>query len=229
MLFDPLAIMIRVILAFAFLLAVTKFLTKRNLSNLTYFDYGSATILGTIAGNLVFNTNIHFLNFILSLALTTMIVILASYLSLRNRSIRKLLAGEPTILIQNGKILENNMAKLYFPFDYLNQSLREEKVFDISQVEYAILEPSGKLSIKLKAKNRTLTPADLNLTTKNEYLVTEVIIDGQIIKTTLHRQGLNEQWLYEELKKKEIYTIEDASYAVFGSNGKLYVDKYCDY
>lgn len=127
--FEPLNIVLRVVLALMFLFAATRLLTKRSLSNLTYFDYVAGVLLGTVAGNLAFNVRIHILNFILSMIIITLIMMLASYLSLKFASFRKFLAGEPTVLIKNGKLLENNMANLNYSYDYLNQQLREEKGF----------------------------------------------------------------------------------------------------
>jgi len=228
-LFEPLNVALRVILALIFFFAATNLLTKRSLSTPTYFDYIAAALLGTIAGNLAFNVNIHILNFILSLILTTFIIVLVSYLSFHYRPLRKFLAGEPTILIQNGKILENNMTKLNYSYDYLNQHLRQEQVFDISQVEFAILEPSGKLSVQLKSQNRPVTPQDLHLSTKYEGLATELILDGKVIEQNLQHKGLNKEWLHKKLKEKGIENVHEVAFAALATNGNLYVDLYRDW
>lgn len=227
--FEPLNIALRVILALIFFFGATKFLTKRSLSTPTYFDYIAAALLGTIAGNLAFNVNIHILNFIFSLILTTFIIVLVSYLSFHYRPLRKFLAGEPTILIQNGKILENHMIKLHYSYDYLNQHLRQEKVFDISQVEFAILEPNGKLSVQLKSQNRPLTPQDFHISTNYEGLTTELILDGKVIGQNLQHKGLNKEWLNRKLKEKGIENVQEVAFAALATNGNLYVDLYRDW
>lgn len=104
-----------------------------------------------------------------------------------------MLAGESTILINNGKILENTMRKLNYSFDDLVQQLRQENVFDISKVEFAILEPSGELSILLKSQHNPVTPQDLNVSTHYEGLATEVVLDGKIIESNLSQRNLNPQ------------------------------------
>jgi uncharacterized membrane protein YcaP (DUF421 family) len=228
-LFEPLNITLRVLLALLFLFAATKFLTKRSLSNLTYFDYIATALLGTVAGNLAFNINIHILNFILALTLTTCIILLMSHLSLGYRPLRKFLAGEPTILIQNGKILESNMEKLNYSFDYLTQHLRQGKVFDISLVESAVLEPSGSLSIQLKSQHRPLTPKDLHLSTNYEGLATELILDGKVIEKNLLRKGLNSEWLHNKLKEKGVENVNEVAFAALATNDNLYVDLYRDW
>lgn len=226
--FEPLNILLRVILAVMLLLLATKFLTKRSLANLTYFDHVAGALLGTISGNLAFNLKIGILNFILSIACTTLILMLFSYLSLKYKSLRKILAGEPTILIRNGKILESVMGKLNYSFDYLVQQLRQENVFDINKVEFAILEPSGELSIQLKSQHTPVTPQDLNISTHYEGLATEVVLDGKIIESNLIQRNLNPHWLYNELTKQGIKSIDEVAFAALASNGNLYLDLYRD-
>ncbi len=226
--FEPLNITLRVVLALIFLFTVTKFLTKRILSGLTYFDYVAAALLGTIGGNLAFNINIHILNFLLSLILTTIIFVFISHISMNCRPLRKFLAGEPTILIRNGKILENNMANLNYSYEYLNQHLRQGKIFDISHVESAILEPSGQLSIQLKSQNRPLTPQDLHISTPQEGLATELILDGEILEQNLQHKSLSKNWLNMKLREKGIDNIKEVAFAALATNGNLYVDLYRD-
>jgi uncharacterized membrane protein YcaP (DUF421 family) len=206
----------------------TRFLTKRRLSNLTYFDYVAGALLGTISGNLAFNLKISISNFILSITSTTLILVLFSYLSLKYKPLRKILAGEPTILIKNGKILEDTMRKLNYSFDYLVQQLRQKNVFNIANVEFAILEPSGELSIQLNSQNNPVTPKDLNISTQYEGLTTEVILDGRIIESNLIQRNLNSQWLHNELKKRGIKSIDAVSFAALASDGNLYLDLYND-
>lgn len=226
--FNPLTIVFRVFLALLFLFIATKLLTKRSLANLTYFDYIATTTLGTIAGNLAFNIKINILVFILSITLITLIIMLISYISLKYKPLCKFLAGEPTILIQNGKILEYNLSKLNYSYNYLNQQLRQEGVFDINKVDFAILEPSGELSIKLKSQNRPLTPQNLHLSTEYEGLATEIILDGKILENNLQKNNFNQEWLYKELNKKGIKNIKEIAFAALSSNGNLYVDLYRD-
>lgn len=198
------------------------------MSKLTYFDYLAIVTLGTVAGNLAFNVKIKIIGFIISMTVITFIIYLASYLSLKSRLLRKYLAGEPTTLIENGKILENNMSKLKYSYDYLIQQLRKEKVFDISQVEFAIIEPNGELSIQLKSQNRPLTPHDLNIQTMYEGLATEIIIEGKLIENNLKLNNLTKDWINGELKKRGIEDIKEVTFAALSTNGNLYIDLYRD-
>lgn len=219
---------IRIVLSLCFLFVATKLLTKRSLSSLTYFDYVAGATLGTIAGNLAFNIKIKTSIFIFAIILTTLIIMVISHLSLKSPVLRKILAGEPTIVIQNGKILEQNMTKMNYTFDYLNQQLRREQVFDISLVEFAILEPNGELSIKLKSQNRPLTPRDLAISTEYEGLATEIVLDGKVIEDNLYRINLNREWLNEQIKTRGINNVQEIAFAALATDGKLYIDLYQD-
>ncbi|QZY54156.1 DUF421 domain-containing protein [Crassaminicella profunda] len=221
-------IVIRTILALMFLFIATKILTKRSLAKLTYFDYLAMATLGTLAGNLAFNVKVKIIDFIISMTVVTLMVYLASYISLKSKSLRKYLAGEPTILIKNGKILENNMSKLKYSYDYLIQQLRQEKVFDISHVEFAILESNGELSIQLKSQNRPVTPKDLNIHTSYEGIATEIILDGKLIENNIRLNNITKDWIDNELKKRGIEDIKEVAFAALATNGNLYVDLYRD-
>ncbi|GMQ62143.1 DUF421 domain-containing protein [Vallitalea maricola] len=225
---ESLIIVLRTVLALIFLFISTKILTKRSLSKLTYFDYLAIVTLGTVAGNLAFNVKIKMIDFIISMTVITLIIYLISCLSLKSRLLRKYLAGESTTLIKNGKILENNMTKLKYSYDYLIQQLRQEEVFDISHVEFAIFEPNGELSIQLKSQNRPLTPQDLNIQTNYEGLATEIILEGKLIEKNLKLNNLTKEWINDELKKRGIEDIKEVAFAALSTNGNLYIDLYQD-
>ncbi|MTI68327.1 MAG: DUF421 domain-containing protein [Firmicutes bacterium] len=221
-------IVYRTILAIFILFTSTKILTKRSLSKLTYFDYLSVATLGTLAGNLAFNLKIKIEVFLISIFIVTAIVYIASYMSLKSQVFRKFFAGEKTVLIQDGKILEKNMKKIKYTYEYLNQQLRQQKVFDINKVEHAIIEPNGELSVKLKAKNEPVTPKDLNIQTNREGIAIELILDGKIIDKNLKEINLTKDWLRNELKNRGVLNIKEVSYGVLSTNGKLFIDLYKD-
>lgn len=226
--FDPVNIIFRVILALILLFIATRFLNNRSLSSITYLNYIATATLGTIAGNLAFNIRIGILNFVLAGILITSTLALASYVSLINRPLRKFLTGECTVIIKDGKILEQNMAKLNFSFDYLNEKLRLKQIFDISKVDYAVLEPTGELSVKLKPSERPLTPGDINLSAKSEGVALEIILDGQIIEENLGKRNLKMSWLMNELRNKGITNIDEVAFAALATNGNLYIDRFKD-
>ena len=184
--------------------------------------------LGTLAGNLAFNTEIAIMDFLLAMLVITVIIKLASYLAIKSRFWRKRIAGEATILIKNGKILEEKMHQLNYSYDYLLQQLRREKVFDLSKVEFAILEANGKLSVGLKSQYRPVIPKDLDLETDYEGLAVTVILEGQVLKSNLELMDLSRDWLAGELQTRDIADSKEVTFGALATNGKLYIDLYDD-
>lgn len=125
--------------------------------------------------------------------------------------------------MQNGQIMENNMKKLRYHLDNLESQLRDKGVFDFSEVEFAVLEPHGQLSVLKKSQYLPVTPEDMNLSTKYKGLSTEIIKDGVLFEENLIQNNLSCDWLLQELKKRNISSISHITYAALNTNGVLYV------
>lgn len=218
---------VRSIIAFLTLIIYTRVLGKQQMGNLTYFDYINGITIGSIAGTFATDLSskawIHFV----ALTIFTIITIIFQYITLKNRTISKLMDSDPTVVIQNGKILEQNLHKMRVKFDELTMMLRQKDVFDITTLDYAILEPDGSLSIVLKPENQPVTAKDMHMHPPKSKLMTELIIDGVLIKQNLKERNKDMNWLTEQLKKKNI-TIQDIAFAAILPNDKLYVDLFED-
>ncbi|WP_176585922.1 DUF421 domain-containing protein [Priestia megaterium] len=221
-------IIIRTLIAFVLLICIAHFLGKQTISQMTYHDFIASITIGSIAASLTFNTSIRFSHFIIVLILFSMIIFLATLVSLKSRNARALLSGEPTVVIQDGKILEKNMKKLKFTMDSLNQALRGKDIFDINEVEYATVEANGYLSVLKKPPYRNLTKKDLGIFTPTQSAFPiELIMDGRIIEKNFTQNHLTKSWLFTELEQRGL-TLADVSYFVRGTNGQLYFDLYKD-
>lgn len=218
---------VRSIIAFLTLIIYTRVLGKQQMGNLTYFDYINGITIGSIAGTFATDLSskawIHFV----ALTIFTIITIIFQYITLKNRTISKLMDSDPTVVIQNGKILEQNLHKMRVKFDELTMMLRQKDVFDITTLDYAILEPDGSLSVILKPENQPVTAKDMHMHPPKSKLMTELIIDGVLIKQNLKERNKDITWLTEQLKKKNI-TIQDIAFAAILPNDKLYVDLFED-
>jgi uncharacterized membrane protein YcaP (DUF421 family) len=136
--------------------------------------------------------------------------------------------GAPTVLIEGGFILEDNLKKNNMTLDSLNQQLRQKEIFNIEEVEYALLEINGKLSVQKKKELQAVTLKDLQLNAGNAtQFPIELVIDGQLLHGNLNSNHIPESWLLSQLKARD-KKLEDVFYAVKGSNGQLYVDEYKD-
>lgn len=149
-----------------------------------------------------------------------------SFLTLRNKKLRYLVSGSPTLLIEKGKVLEKEMEKLRFNIDDLLEELRGAGYANISDVEYAIIETNGLLSVIPKSTKRPVTPEDLDLKTDYEGLPLILISDGDVNYFALKRGGVNEKWLMDRLKKDyKIKHIKDVFIATMDDKGNLFVQK----
>ncbi|MBE3572329.1 MAG: DUF421 domain-containing protein [Moorella humiferrea] len=222
---DYIEVFLQTILAFAAILIYTRILGKQQIGQLTFFEYINGITFGSIAAVLATDispksTGLHFLGLTLFAFLTWA----AGYIALVSRPARKLISGEPTVVVHNGKILEGNMKKMRYNFDELAMQLRQKNVFDIADVEYAILEPDGDLSVLLKSQKRPLTPADLQLPTQYEGIPTELVMDGEVLFQNLKQNNLDEKWLIQQLQSQGVQDLSQVDYAVLRSDGSLYIN-----
>jgi uncharacterized membrane protein YcaP (DUF421 family) len=147
-----------------------------------------------------------------------------SFLAIHSMWARRLLDGTPTILIQNGKIIEKNLLKAKLTINDLLEELRGKDVFSIADVEFALLETNGKISVLKKPSKQTVTNADLKIPADNQGLCANVIIDGKIMLSNLKLLGKDESWLLKELKKSKISAVEDVLLACCDAEGSLHID-----
>ena len=141
----------------------------------------------------------------------------------------KFLEGEPTIVIMNGKIMENVLKKMKYRISEILELLRNKGVFDVTQVDFAIIEPNGQISVLLKPEFQPLTPKDINITVSPSGISSELVYDGIIVEENLRQLKKDKAWLHKELKKLGIHDIADVFLATLNPAGSLYVDKYEDH
>jgi uncharacterized membrane protein YcaP (DUF421 family) len=226
---DYIEVILRSIISFGLLLIGAKIIGKQAIAKMTMFDFVAAISIGAIAANLAFNTSLKTSHAIIALAMYVAITFLMAIIALKSKKGRKLFSGDPTVVIQNGKILEGNMNKMRYTLDYLNQQLREKDVFNIQEVLYAIVETNGTLTVLKKPQFRNVTRQDLMLAVMPEQkLPIELIMDGEVMKENLEQNKLTVSWLESELKKRNL-TKQEVVYAVMAANGSIYVDTFKDH
>lgn len=217
-------IITRTFTAFILLWIFVQLLGKQTISQRTYHLYIASITMGTIAGNLAFNIKIKFLYFIIAIVIMSSIVFILNLIAVRNSRFRKWISGEPTTLIQNGQILEDSMKKMGYSLDSLKQALRSKDIFHLDEVECAILEINGSLSVLKKPQYKNTTKQDLTSFTRSETIPVELVYDGKALYENLSKQNTyDETWLMNELKKRSLNVL-DISYAVVGTKGNLYIE-----
>lgn len=201
---------------------------RKQLSQLTFFNYITGIAIGSIAANMASETNVHYLNGLTSLIWWSILTILVGYIGLKFARVRVVTDGQPIVVIKEGKILENTLGKLRLNMDDLAALLRQQKVFSVKDVENAIFEPNGKLSIMLKEEQKPLTKQDQNIfTIKPMYIPMELIADGKVIEKNLKESGVSIDWLNKQLNSLNL-NLTDVFYVELQKDGTLYVDKRSD-
>jgi uncharacterized membrane protein YcaP (DUF421 family) len=224
---DIIHTVVRTAISFILLMFLTFFVGKQINSHKNYFNFALSITLGSFVANMAFDINIKFLPMLASFFTLVAIYYLLTITSFKNRLLRKWISGEPIVIIEKGNILESNMRKIKYSLDDLNRQLRELGIFDIEEVEYALLEVSGNLSVLKKGKYQNVIKSDLSLKNNGALsLPIEIIMDGKVIKKNL-TQKYSMDWIRQEFKKRNL-NIDEIQYAVIGTNGQLYVDLYKD-
>ena len=219
-----LLIFVQAAVSFVILLILTRLIGKQQVSQLTYYEYINGITFGSIAANMATDSFDKFGDHLVGLLTYGVLTFLAALVALKSRKMRKLINGEPVVVIQDGKILENNLRKMKLNLDEFTMLLRLKDIFDFTQVKLAIIEPSGGLSVIKKSKYENVERRDLKLKLEGTALAVEVVQEGKISVNNLNRLGLDEKWLRAQLKMRQIVDVAEVEYAVVTDNKRLLVD-----
>lgn len=210
-------------IAVGFLLYVEgKVLPHRSGGQFAGYDFVFFWMMGGITAAPLFEAKISFINTVFIVAVLYTLHYLISYIAVKNRTLAKIIIGKSIPLISGGKILRHNMKKAFFPLELLLSDMRNIGAPNISEVESAILETSGHVSVLKKSDYQPVTPKDLNIETMGGGLPTLLINDGKVIEKNLKELGYDDKWLNEQLLKKGITNIKDVYTALIDSSGELY-------
>ncbi|HHU90362.1 MAG TPA: DUF421 domain-containing protein [Clostridiaceae bacterium] len=225
---EGLVVLVRSIIAFFSLLIFTRIIGKEQISQLTFFDYVLGITIGSIAASLTTDLSSsawpHWVGLITWAALGYLMEIV----TLKWRYAAKVLEGEPVIVIMNGKIMENALKKAKYRISDILELMRNQGVFDPNEVDFAIIESNGQLSILKKAEHLPVTPKDMNIPVKNSGISTELIYDGILIEENLRQLNKDKNWLINELKAHGINDISEVFLVTLNPEGSIYIDKYDD-
>lgn len=210
-------------IAVGFLLYVEgKVLPRRSGGQFAGYDFAFFWMMGGITAAPLFEAKISFFNTVAIITVVYILHYLISYIAVKNRTFAKIVLGESIPLILGGKILRHNMAKAFFPLELLLSDMRAIDATNINEIESAILETSGHVSVLKKSEYQPVTPKDLNVPTMGGGLPTLIINDGKIVKENLKELGYDNEWLENQLFKKGVTNIEEIYAAMIDSSGELY-------
>ncbi len=220
---------VRAAIGFFTLLIFTRVLGKQQVSELTVFDYILGITIGSTASSLTTDLTSSVLPHWVGLLTWVGFAFLMQLASVKWRKASKLVDGEPSVVIMNGMIMEDTMRKMRYTVSDLLEQLRSKDIFDIKQVEFAVLERSGEISVLKKSQYQPVTPNDLNLNTKYDGLQTVIIYDGKVLEQNLKHLNLDRVWLQSELTRHGVSDVSQVLLASLDTQGTLYVDKYRDH
>ncbi|WP_432662934.1 DUF421 domain-containing protein [Wukongibacter baidiensis] len=217
---------LELILGFFALLLITKVLGKTQINQVTPFDFISSLVLGELLGNAVYDKDINLVTILYTIFLWTFLIYLIEKITQKFRKTRKFFEGEPAVLINNGQIDFDELKKEKLDINELMSMLRGRDIFSVREVEYAILEPNGSLSILKKPKYDIPTKDDLNLIVKPAYLPVAFILDKEIMLHNLKTCGFDEKWLINQLKNQGIRGVEEVFFAEWKMDEGLHIVRF---
>ena len=213
----------RTVLLYILVVITMRLMGKRQIAQLEPFELVIAIMIAELAVIPMQDRNIPLINGIIAITTLLFIQVTFSVLSLRSISFRSFLDGRYSLIIANGVIQEKEMRKARYNLDELLEQLRLKSIFSLADVEFAILETSGELSVLLKSQKRTVTPADMKLETTYEGLPLVLIMDGQEMSSELRKSQLTEAWLRTELEKCGIKSPNEVLIASLNTQGELFL------
>ena len=196
---DVLKILLTSLLSVAALFIITKIMGHKQVAQLDFFDYVSGITIGSIGAELATDLEAPWKSLI-ALAVYGLISVILNLLTSKNPKTRKYINGSPLILFSHGKLYRENLKVAKLDLDEFLLLCREAGYFNLTEIECALFEHNGRLSVLPKSQNRPLTPKDLNLNVPKSSPATELIMDGRVLKENLIPIGKNEEWLTTNLK-----------------------------
>lgn len=218
---EALLIIPRSLLSLFILFLVTKLIGKKQVSELSLFDYVIGISIGNFTAEMTMSLDVQFINGVMALLTFGLFAYLISLLTMKSIRIRRFFIGVPTVIIQNGKIIEKAMKHVMIDINDLLEQCRINGYYDLTQIEYAIMEVNGKISIMPKSEYKPLTPNDMKKKVAQEDLQANVIIDGVIMQNNLENMNKSINWLEKELKVKGYKEYDDIILAILDKNDKL--------
>lgn len=213
--------------AMAMLFLMTRILGKKQISQLTFFEYVLGIILGELAGFISTDVEANFLHGTIAMLVWFTVPFVFELLTLHSKGLRRLFEGKGRVVIKDGKIMEDNLKKERLTADEMLEQLRTKSVFNVADVEFAVMETNGELSVLLKKDKQPVTASQLGLRTVNEVEPQTVIMDGKIQDEPLATLQLSREWLMTELEKIGV-TLDNVFLGQVDAYQQLYVDLYDD-
>jgi uncharacterized membrane protein YcaP (DUF421 family) len=217
-----LLLIIRTLMLYFLILFMMKIMGKRQIGQLQPFELVVVLIFSELASSAMDNTASPILNSIIPIIVIAIIQVALAIINLKNEKLRDYIYGKPSIVISQGKIMEEEMRNLRMNINDLQEQLRSKGFFDISEIEFAIMETNGQISVMSKTPKRPVQVADLDLKIKQEQPAMILVLDGKINYDALKSMNKDQNWLMAKLKAQGNKNIQDIFIASI-NDGTLFI------
>ena len=208
------------ILSVVSLFVIAKIMGHKQMAQLDFFDYITGITIGSIAAELATELEAPWKPLV-AMIIYGLVALGLTILAHKFPKARKYVNGTPTIIMDNGKLYRENMKKAKLELSEFMVLCRQEGYFNINDIETAVFEYNGRITILPKSEKRPLTPEDMNITPEKAEICTEIIMDGRILHENLKRLGLDLTWLDKQLKKQKYDNAKEIYLGICDKNNNL--------
>ncbi len=213
----------RALLSLITLFFISKIIGKKQVSELSLFDYVISISIGNFAAEMSMNLDSQVMNGIISVLIFGGVATIVGILTLKSIKLRRFFIGSPTLIIQDGKFVYKNLKRLKMDVNDFLESARIAGYFDISKIKYALMEANGKVSFLLKDEYNPVTNKNMKIKPSDDGLCANVIIDGKVLLKNLKKVNKDKAWLEKQLRIKGYESLNDILLATVDTNDKLCV------
>jgi uncharacterized membrane protein YcaP (DUF421 family) len=213
---------IRTLILFTVVVVALRIMGKRQIGQLQPYELVVIILLSELAAIPMEDSGIPLVSGLLPILTLVVAEVTLSFIALKSLKARNFLGGTPVVVVENGKLMETEMRKARYNINDLLEELRAKDYHNISDIEFAILETSGRLSVIPKSQKRPLMPQDLNIATSYEGMSLPLVIDGELVQKNLQQARLDASWLNNELAKFGVKGYRDVLFASLDTAGNLF-------
>lgn len=217
-----LLIALRTIILYIITMLSMKAMGKRQIGQLQPFEFVIILIISEMATLSLESNGVPLMNSVITIITITLLQITIALINLKSQKFRTVVCGKPAVIVKNGEIMENEMRRLRLNTNDLLEQMRAKGYFDMAEVEFAIMETNGQLSIMPRADKRPVNPGDLNINVDNETPAVSLILDGKVHHKHLEEQQKDIKWLMKKLHQYNIEKTEDVFFFSIDGKGNIF-------
>ncbi len=216
---------LRVVVLYLVVMVALRLMGKREIGQLSVFDFVVSVMVAELSTLPMEDTNVPLYRSLMAIAILVVLQLAVAIVQLKSHRFRHWVDGEPSVLVEHGEIRDQELKRVRYTMHDLLTQLREKGFLNVADVEFAILETSGQLSVFAKAANRPITPADIEQPVVSETMPLPLIIDGTPVQKTLTILGKTEMWLQNEISQRGYESIQNVFFATIDNQGQIYLDE----